>query len=70
MKLDRTKHKATEETYEFAFDLMHDIGEKMESVGKPINKDDSAHEMIESLYEKVESMKENLSKEISKEKNL
>lgn len=70
LKLDRTKHKATEEAYTFAFDLMHDVWEKMESVGRPINKDEQPHEMIEALYEKVEAMKEKLSKEIEKEKDL
>jgi hypothetical protein len=42
----------------------------MESVGKAINKDEQPHEMIENLYEKVESMKDNLSKEITKESDL
>lgn len=70
LKLDWTKHSATKEAYEFAFDLAHDIWEKMECVDRPINDNDQPHEMIEELYDKFEDIKEKLKKEIDKETDL
>jgi hypothetical protein len=69
LKLCHVKHAATEELYTFAFDLMHDIGEKYESVDRPIMKDDDDELMISDLYEAMEAMKDALNVEIKKEKD-
>lgn len=69
MGLDYIKHKATEEVYTFFFDLMHDIGEKNEAMGRPIIADDDCEAMIIELYEDTIIMKSELDKAIKAEKN-
>ena len=69
LKLCHVKHAATEAAYDFAFDMMHEIGEKYESVDRPIMKDDDDELMISELYEAFENMKDALNAEIKKEKD-
>lgn len=64
LKLDYVKHKATEEVYDYAFDLMHKLWEKYESMDMPVIEDNSTNGMINELYKEVEDMKETLKEAI------
>lgn len=69
LKLDYVKHKATEEVYDYAFNLMHELGEKYESMWMPVIDDNSTNWMINELYKEVEDMKESLKEAISEEED-
>ena len=61
-----TSHKATEETYEWLFDIFHELSEKQESVS-PSNDDEDS--LVSFLYKQVWALKDSLNKSISGEKD-
>lgn len=67
LKLDYTKHQWTQEVYEFAFELMHDLGEQYESLWLPVIEDASTMAMINELYQEFEDMKQTLADSIAEE---
>lgn len=55
-----TKHKATEEVYQLAFDIMHEMWEMEEAIGMPIIEDSDDDAMIVELYDDFVAMKSKL----------
>lgn len=70
LKLDYTKHQATAEVYQFYFDLAHDIWEKEESTGNPINSETDCNLIISDLYNDLEDTKWTLAAMAAKETDL
>lgn len=60
------RHKATEGTYEDLFAVFHDLAEKNEQVAPS---SDDPEELVESLYDSVEALKDSINSAIKSEQD-